>query len=96
MLLSDAGAAQAPLPKDAGERTIAWLDKMRFASGDLSTAHIRDRMQRVMQSHAAVFRTQDSLKEGKSSPGLFTSVWCSIRLRSQGKRRNSSNSTKGH
>jgi hypothetical protein len=40
------------------------LDKTRNSSGDLRTAEIRRKMQRIMQSDAAVFRTQASLQEG--------------------------------
>lgn len=34
------------------------VDKLRFANGSLSTAHIRNEMQRIMQDNAAVYRTQ--------------------------------------
>ncbi|KAJ3258385.1 succinate dehydrogenase flavoprotein subunit [Boothiomyces macroporosus] len=54
----------APLPADAGEQTIANLDKTRFANGGNSTASVRLEMQKVMQSDAAVFRTESSLQEG--------------------------------
>lgn len=58
------GAAQPELPKDAGLASIANLDKLRYATGARSTASVRLDMQRVMQSHAAVYRTQESLAEG--------------------------------
>lgn len=66
-LFCEPGQAQAELPKNAGEKTIAWLDKLRYASGDLPTSDIRNKMQRVMQNNAAVFRTQDTLEEGGCS-----------------------------
>jgi succinate dehydrogenase / fumarate reductase flavoprotein subunit len=53
-----------PLPVNAGELAISRIDKFRNAKGSLRTADIRLNMQRVMQNHAAVFRTGDSLKEG--------------------------------
>ncbi len=53
-----------PLSKDAGELAIARLDRLRNARGKLRTAEIRLNMQRVMQAHAAVFRTGESLEEG--------------------------------
>jgi succinate dehydrogenase / fumarate reductase flavoprotein subunit len=53
-----------PLPKDAGDLAVSRIDKFRNAKGSLKTADIRLNMQRVMQNHAAVFRTADSLKEG--------------------------------
>lgn len=58
------GKKQKPLEKDAGEKTIAWLDKLRNANGSLPTSKIRLNMQRVMQNNAAVFRTQETLEEG--------------------------------
>ncbi|KAG5241243.1 hypothetical protein OIU78_028912 [Salix suchowensis] len=58
------GEKQKPLEKDAGERTIAWLDKLRNSNGSLPTSEIRLNMQRIMQSNAAVFRTQETLEEG--------------------------------
>ncbi|KAJ3100951.1 succinate dehydrogenase flavoprotein subunit [Phlyctochytrium planicorne] len=54
----------APLPKDAGAATIANLDKMRYADGSNATAAVRLKMQKVMQTNAAVFRTESSLQEG--------------------------------
>ncbi|KAI8805940.1 FAD binding domain-containing protein [Cladochytrium replicatum] len=58
------GTPHAPLPKDAGAKTLANLDKVRYADGGIPTADIRLRMQKVMQKDAAVFRTQTSLEEG--------------------------------
>lgn len=57
-------SAHKALPSSAGEAAIERLDKVRFSKGKLSAAHIRDDMQHVMQNHAAVFRTEESLKEG--------------------------------
>jgi len=53
-----------PLPADAGESSIARLDKLLNAKGSLRTAEIRRNMQRTMQNDAAVFRTQETLEEG--------------------------------
>ncbi|KAL2912878.1 succinate dehydrogenase flavoprotein subunit [Polyrhizophydium stewartii] len=58
------GTPHKPLPKDAGAETIANLDKLRYASGANPTAGVRLEMQKVMQSDAAVFRTESSLAEG--------------------------------
>ncbi|KAF6149808.1 hypothetical protein GIB67_017541 [Kingdonia uniflora] len=58
------GDKQKPLESDAGEKTIAWLDKLRNSNGSLPTSKIRLNMQRVMQTNAAVFRTQETLEEG--------------------------------
>jgi len=58
------GASQKELPKDASDMSLGRLDKLRNATGSTPTADIRDSMQRSMQSHAAVFRTQESMEEG--------------------------------
>lgn len=41
------------------------FDRVRNAKGKISVADLRVKMQKAMQSHAAVFRTDESLKEGK-------------------------------
>ena len=58
------GDRHAPLPADAGENSIARLDKLRNAGGSRSTAEIRAEMQQIMQNNAAVFRTGETLQEG--------------------------------
>ncbi len=52
------------LPKDAGEASVARLDRFRNASGGTPTAELRRRMQKVMQENCAVFRTGEVLAEG--------------------------------
>ncbi|KAH9816730.1 FAD binding domain-containing protein [Melampsora americana] len=54
----------AKIAEDAGMKSIDDLDRLRNASGPKPTAEIRNNMQKVMQSDAAVFRTQSSLEEG--------------------------------
>ena len=60
----EAGATQENLSIKAGEESIARFDKIRNANGKISTAEIRLNMQNCMQSKAAVFRTEETLKEG--------------------------------
>ena len=52
------------LATDAGQNSVARLDRLRNANGSRPTAEIRLEMQRVMQNHAAVFRTGDTLGDG--------------------------------
>ncbi|XP_057368874.1 succinate dehydrogenase [ubiquinone] flavoprotein subunit, mitochondrial-like [Daphnia carinata] len=52
------------LSPNAGESSVANLDKLRFANGHVSTAELRGKMQKTMQNHAAVFRTGNVLAEG--------------------------------
>ena len=58
------GEKQADVPDSAGEHSVANYETLRHKKGTISTATIRTSMQRVMQDHAAVFRTQSSLAEG--------------------------------
>ncbi len=59
------GMEHVKLAKNAGEAALDRLDKIRHSKGKLSTAHIRADMQNTMQNHAAVFRTEETLREGK-------------------------------
>jgi len=62
--ISKPGQAVEPLPESAGEESVANIDKIRNAKGTISTAQLRDKMQRTMQNHAAVFRDGPTLTEG--------------------------------
>ncbi len=59
------GAAQQPLPKDSADLALGRLDHFRNANGGSPTAEIRTEMQRAMSAHAAVFRTDELMAEGK-------------------------------
>ncbi len=58
------GATQKPLPATAGDGALERLDRLRHANGGTKVAALRDTMQRTMQTHAAVFRTSESLSQG--------------------------------
>ena len=58
------GESIRALSPNAGEGSVANVDKIRHANGHTPTADLRLRMQKAMQNHAAVFRTGESLKEG--------------------------------
>ncbi len=49
---------------NAGEEAVARMDKIRHSKGSLPASQIRLEMQKCMQKHAAVFRTQNVLEEG--------------------------------
>ena len=52
------------LPDHVTDKVLDRFDGIRFAEGDTSTAEIRLDLQKTMQSHAAVFRTGESLTTG--------------------------------
>jgi succinate dehydrogenase / fumarate reductase flavoprotein subunit len=60
-----AGAKQPELPKDSADMALGRLDHFRNASGGSPTAEIRTEMQRTMSQHAAVFRNDELMAEGK-------------------------------
>jgi succinate dehydrogenase / fumarate reductase flavoprotein subunit len=59
-----ANTKQQDLSDNDGEQSIARLDKIRYAKGNIPTAKIRLEMQNCMQKHAAVFRTEELLQQG--------------------------------
>lgn len=58
------GAVQPELPASGLQKAMDRFKRIHQADGGLTTAQIRDNMQRTMQKHAAVFRTGDSMQEG--------------------------------
>ncbi|MBJ6610071.1 MAG: succinate dehydrogenase flavoprotein subunit [Candidatus Thiothrix moscowensis] len=58
------GAVQHNLPESGVQKAMDRFKRIHQANGKLTTAQIRDNMQRTMQKHAAVFRTGDSMQEG--------------------------------
>ena len=78
------GQTQKPLPNDAGEASIAKLDKIRYANGEHSTAKIRSALQDTMQKHAAVFRRQDLLEKGQQEVHDISQMYTDIKLSDRG------------
>jgi succinate dehydrogenase / fumarate reductase flavoprotein subunit len=70
------GERLAPAPAHSEDKALDRLDRLRHADGTIPTAAIRLKMQRVMQSHAAVFRTGETLDEGVE---LINEVWESFK-----------------
>jgi succinate dehydrogenase / fumarate reductase flavoprotein subunit len=59
------GTAHKPLPASYDDKALARFDRLRNAKGKLKTGDIRLAMQKVMQSNCAVFRTAETLEEGR-------------------------------
>ena len=58
------GALTSDIPQSVIDKAISKFDRIRFSNGDLGTSEIRDEMQKTMQKHASVFRTEAILQEG--------------------------------
>ncbi len=65
-------APHRPLSSTADALAMDRLDRLRHAKGGTSTASLRAEMQHVMQGHAAVFRTGETLDQGVSG---LAKVW---------------------
>lgn len=58
-------SAPAATPNQASvDKALDRFDSLRHAKGTIPTAELRLEMQRTMQDHAAVFRTEETLAEG--------------------------------
>ncbi len=69
------GQAHKPI-NNVGEECLGRLDKIRHNEGSTSTAEIRLKMQKTMQSDAAVFRTGETMREGIAK---MADIWTSFK-----------------
>lgn len=76
----DKESSVKPLNPSDGEASIEKLDKLRNAKGSLKTSEIRTNMQRTMQNHCAVFRTEKLMKEGITKLNDVVSSYEDIQL----------------
>jgi succinate dehydrogenase / fumarate reductase flavoprotein subunit len=58
------GTAHHPLPKGSEDLALGRLDHFRNANGGTRTSQLRADMQKTMQRHCAVFRTEELMAEG--------------------------------
>lgn len=68
----------------AGDNAIERLDNIRHAKGSTSVAELRIEMQRVMQKHAAVFRTEETLQEGVKKIDELRKAFSDISIKDKG------------
>ena len=74
------GTAQKPLAKTACDKALARFDKIRNANGSRSTSDIRLDMQKIMQTKAAVFRTQSTLDEGIAAMAEVKKTFADVKV----------------
>ncbi|WP_374413385.1 succinate dehydrogenase flavoprotein subunit [Novosphingobium colocasiae] len=77
-------AKQAELPKDSADLALTRLDHFRNANGSSPTAEIRTEMQRTMSLHAAVFRNDELMVEGKEKLAATYSRMTDIKVSDRG------------
>jgi succinate dehydrogenase / fumarate reductase flavoprotein subunit len=69
----------APVKQETIDAIISRFDKIRYSSGSVSVADLRIEMQKTMQNHAAVFRTEETLAEGKEKIDKIRSTYQDIK-----------------
>ncbi|ALC41943.1 SdhA [Drosophila busckii] len=74
------GTPAPSLSDNAGEASVANLDKIRYAKGLINTADLRLEMQKAMQQHASVFRVGPVLQEGVCKMGEIYKKFKDIRV----------------
>jgi len=75
------GAPHAPIPEAATEKALTRFDRIRHAKGKTPSAEIRLQMQHVMQRHAAVFRSSQSLTEGVEKMDHIAAIMTDLSLK---------------
>jgi succinate dehydrogenase / fumarate reductase flavoprotein subunit len=75
------GGSHSPLSPNVTDKIVSRLDKMRNAAGDTSVGEVRNSMQNIMQKHAAVFRSTNSLNEGVKKIETVTKSMDSIAIK---------------
>ena len=75
------GGSHSPLSPSVTDKIVSRLDKMRNSAGDTSVGEIRNSMQNIMQKHAAVFRSTNSLNEGVKKIETVTKNMDSIAIK---------------
>lgn len=66
--IADINKPGDPIPeltKETGMNSLSNLDNLRYSTGSTPTSEVRGEMQSVMQENAAVYRTSETLAEGK-------------------------------
>jgi len=67
----DKGSKVPGIVASEDERILGRFDRLRHANGGSPTAVVREKMQRIMQEDAAVFRTSETLKSGVERMGAL-------------------------
>ena len=72
--------AHKPLADNAFDKALLRFETIRNAKGNLKTSEIRTDMQKTMQKHAAVFRTEEVLQKGASAIAEIRTSFSQLKL----------------
>lgn len=76
----DKDSAKVSLKETSGEEGLSRFDELRYASGETSTAEIRLDMQKTMQRHCAVFRTEEVMQQGVEKMATVAARFDDVRV----------------
>ncbi len=74
------GSNHSKIEKRFVDKILSRFDKIRNASGKTKVSELRLNMQKTMQNHAAVFRTEETLKQGKELIDKIRAGYADIRI----------------
>ncbi|QCR18618.1 succinate dehydrogenase flavoprotein subunit [Agrococcus sp. SGAir0287] len=77
-----------PLPDDAADNVVGWLQQLRAATGTESVAQIRKELQETMDRNAQVFRTEETLQAAAADVRALRERYLGVSVRDKGKRFN--------
>ncbi|MBB3662002.1 MULTISPECIES: succinate dehydrogenase flavoprotein subunit [Prauserella salsuginis group] len=82
------GIDHVELPEDPAKMVQGMVDHLRTASGGERVADIRNELQQTMDTNAAVYRTEDTLKQALSDVQALKERYGRIAVHDKGKRYN--------
>lgn len=74
------GSNHSKIKKRFVDKILSRFDKIRNASGKIKVSELRLNMQKTMQNHAAVFRTEATLKQGKELIDAVRAQYSDIKI----------------
>jgi len=84
-----AGNPHVELPPDPADMVTDWVATILSEHGDERVADIRSELQQSMDNNAAVFRTEETLKQALSDVHILKERYARITVHDKGKRYNS-------
>jgi succinate dehydrogenase / fumarate reductase flavoprotein subunit len=74
------GMPHKVMSSDTTDKILDRFDKIRHFNGTTTVADLRLKMQKIMQNHAAVFRTAETLSEGATLIDAANKEYCNVKI----------------
>jgi succinate dehydrogenase / fumarate reductase flavoprotein subunit len=82
------GQELLPLPEDPAATAVAEFDRIRAGAGGVKAYQLRSAMQKTMTANVGVFRTEETLNQGKNDLAELRRLYQSIEIDDSGQRFN--------